>query len=53
MNYYELSIIGSPLELFTYQSEKNIEIGTKVLVEFHHREKSAVVISINLCRNLL
>jgi primosomal protein N' (replication factor Y) (superfamily II helicase) len=44
MYYYQLSIIGSPLELFTYQSNVFIEKGTKVLVEFHHRNKNAVVL---------
>jgi len=45
MHYYELVIISSPLEAFTYHSEAIIEIGRLVLVDFHHREKKAVVIA--------
>ncbi len=45
MHYYELFIIGSPLEAFTYQSQESIEIGRLVLVDFHHRDKKAVVIA--------
>ena len=44
MYYYQLSILGSPLELFTYESNVSLERGRKVLVEFHHRKKSAVVL---------
>lgn len=33
MNYYELSILKSPLQNLTYQSIEKLEIGTKVLVK--------------------
>ena len=45
MYYYEVVIIGSPLETFTYESTQKIERGYKVLVHFHHREKEAVVVA--------
>ena len=45
MNYYRLSIIGSPLGEFSYNSLKPIDIGTKVTVEFNNRVKDAVVLS--------
>ena len=46
MNYYKLSIIGSPLGEFTYHSSQNIEIGTKVTVDFRNRLKEAVILSL-------
>ena len=45
MNYYNISLLGSPLEPFTYSSEDTIEIGTKVTVEVKKRVTSGVVIS--------
>ncbi len=44
MNYYKLSIIGSPLESFTYHSSKNIYTSLIVSVLFNNREKKAVVL---------
>ena len=44
MNYYKLSIIGSPLGEFTYSSKKEISVGTQVLVIFNKKEKKAVVL---------
>jgi len=44
LNYYKLSIIGSPLGEFTYSSTKNIPIGTQVVVVFNKKEKKAVVL---------
>ncbi len=44
MNYYTVSIIGSPLEPFTYQSSQAISSGTLVLVEFNNRKKEGVLI---------
>ena len=45
MNYYLVSIIGSPLEPYSYHSSKIITIGTKVTLEFNKREKQGVVLS--------
>ena len=45
MHYYLLSILGSPLEPFSYQSFHNIAIGARVQVTFNNRVKDAVVIS--------
>ncbi len=44
MFYYKLSIIGSPLESFSYHSSKNISIGSLVTVVFNNREKEAVIL---------
>jgi len=44
LTYYKLSIIGSPLEPFTYHSSHTIEIGTKVTVTFNKNVKDAVVL---------
>jgi primosomal protein N' (replication factor Y) len=44
LNYYTLSIIGSPLGEFTYHSPKNINIGTKVTLEFNKKIKDAVIL---------
>ena len=46
MNYYEVSLLKSPLTPLTYQSQEEIEIGTKVLVQLRNRKKlsDAVVI---------
>ena len=45
MNYYTLSIIGSPLGEFSYHSSKTISIGTRVTVEFNKKVKDAVLLS--------
>ncbi|ADN08383.1 primosomal protein N' [Sulfurimonas autotrophica] len=45
MNYYNISIIGSPLEPFTYHSLQNINIGTKVQVHVKNRVLDGVVIA--------
>lgn len=45
MNYYSLSIIGSPLGEFSYRSSQKIIIGTKVTIVFRNREKTGVVLS--------
>ncbi|MEN4052596.1 MULTISPECIES: primosomal protein N' [Sulfurimonas] len=44
MYYYKISIIGSPLEPFTYSSSDNISSGTLLVVEFNNRQKKGVVI---------
>ena len=44
LHYYQLSIIGSPLEPLTYHSSQNISIGSLVLVDLNKREKKAVVL---------
>ncbi|PLY07528.1 MAG: primosomal protein N' [Arcobacter sp.] len=46
MNYYEVSLLKSPLSPLTYQSEEDIELGTKVLVKLRYRKKlsEAVVV---------
>jgi len=46
LNYYTLSIIGSPLGEFTYHSFETINIGTKVKVIFNNREKDALILSV-------
>lgn len=46
MHYYTISIIGSPLEPFSYQSSQYIHIGTKVTVTFNNRVKEGVVLSL-------
>ena len=45
MRYYNISLLGSPLESFTYQSTQTLSVGDKVKVEFHHRNKDGVVLS--------
>ena len=45
MNYYLISILGSPLELFTYHSQNIETIGTKVQVEFRNRTLYGVIFS--------
>ncbi|QOP45019.1 primosomal protein N' [Sulfurimonas paralvinellae] len=44
MYYYKLSIIGSPLEPFTYHSSKILQRGAEVSVEFNKRIKRTVVL---------
>ncbi|WP_297441901.1 primosomal protein N' [Sulfurimonas sp.] len=46
MNYYTLSIIGSPLGEFSYHSQKIIAIGTRVTLEFNKGIKDAVVLGL-------
>ena len=45
MNYYDVSILGSPLEPFAYQSPQNINVGAKVGVNFRNRAVDGVVVS--------
>lgn len=45
MNYYKISIIGSPLELFTYNSSNIVKIGTKVSINVKNRILNGVIIS--------
>jgi primosomal protein N' (replication factor Y) len=42
--FYTLFIIGSPLESFTYHSDKKLGVGEIVLVSFNNCEKKAVVL---------
>ena len=44
MNYYQIALLGSPLEPFTYQYEKNIQINTKVKVSVKNRETFGLVV---------
>ncbi len=45
MNYYTISLLGSPLEPFTYHSSHPINIGTKVTVEVRNRTTFGIVLS--------
>ena len=45
MNFYIISLIGSPLEPFTYHSLQTINIGTKVSVNVRGRTTNGIVIS--------
>lgn len=45
MFYYNISLLGSPLEQFTYHSTKKIDTGTKVTLKVRNRETDGVVIS--------
>ncbi|MDY0124005.1 primosomal protein N' [Sulfurimonas sp.] len=45
LHYYNIALLGSPLEPFTYQSHKTIEIGTKVKINVRNRDGFGVVIS--------
>ena len=45
MNYYLLSILGSPLEPFTYSSSFQFSIGQLVIVLFNKKEKKSVVVA--------
>lgn len=38
MYFYEVALLKSPLENLTFQSEKNIKIGTKVLIKLKQRK---------------
>jgi len=44
LQYYYISILGSPLEPFTYQSEEIIAIGTKVSVKMRNRVLFGVIL---------
>ena len=46
MHYYDIALINSPLNSFTYQSQGAIEIGTKVKVKVKNRDAYGVVLSI-------
>lgn len=39
LNYYEIALLNSPLEPLTYQSEYEINIGTKVEISIRNRKK--------------
>ena len=45
MNFYNISLLGSPLEPFTYNSLQTIGIGTRVSVNVRNRLVNGVVIS--------
>ncbi|MCF6310190.1 MAG: primosomal protein N' [Sulfurimonas sp.] len=45
MYYYNISLLGSPLGLFTYYSSRTLDIGTKVSVKVRNRLADGVVIS--------
>ena len=45
MNYYNISLISSPLEPFTYHSSSLIKIGTKVSIDIKKRVTNGVVVS--------
>jgi len=45
LNYYKISILSSPLEPFTYQSEKSIDIGVKITIKVRNRLTNGVIIS--------
>ena len=38
MFYYELALLKSPLNNLTFQSENQIELGTKVLIKLRQRK---------------
>ncbi len=44
MTFYNIAIIGSPLEPFTYHYHKNIAIGTKVSISFRNRVLNGVIL---------
>ncbi len=46
MFYYKISIIGSPLEPFTYHSLRSINIGTKVQISFNNTIKDGLVLEL-------
>jgi len=45
INYYNISIIGSPLEPLTYNSNNKIDTGTKVSVKLQNRDVFGVVLN--------
>jgi primosomal protein N' (replication factor Y) len=46
MHFYNISLLGSPLEPFTYHSLKSIDIGTKVSLKVRNRLTDGVILSI-------
>ena len=44
MKYYEIAILKSPLEPLTYQSNEDIQIGTKIAIKLQNRNTFGVVI---------
>ena len=45
MHYFTISLLNSPLELLTYKSKVNIEVGTKVSIHVRNRIVNGVIIS--------
>jgi len=45
LNYYNISIVGSPLEPFTYHSDNKIPVGTRVSVHVRNRTVNGIVLS--------
>ena len=45
MTYYNISLLGSPLEPFTYHFSKALNIGTKVDINVRNRVTQGIVIS--------
>ena len=45
MNYYNIALINSPIEPFTYENQKIIDIGTKVSIQLRNRIVNGVIIS--------
>lgn len=45
INYYTISLLGSPLEPFTYHSSQTITIGTRVSVHVRNRIIDGVILS--------
>ena len=45
LNYYNITLLGSPLETFTYHSSQTIKIGFKVSLNFRNRVVNGVVLS--------
>jgi len=39
LNYYEIALLNSPLELLTYQHNEDLKIGTKVEISIRNRKK--------------
>ncbi len=48
MNYYHVSILGSPLEPFSYHSSNKLKTGVKVLISFSNKIKEGVVLNSTL-----
>ena len=46
MNFYNISLIGSPLDPFTYKSLQIIKIGTKVSVNVRNRVVNGVILAL-------
>ena len=45
LNYYNITLLGSPLETFTYHFSQTIKIGAKVSFNFRNRVVDGVVLS--------